>query len=272
MSDQHFADNRANWDDRVPIHLAGDLYDFDGFAEPGRLTTLVEFDRQRIGPVAGKRLVHLQCHLGTDTLSWARLGAEVTGLDFSEPALVAARGLAERLDLDARFVFGNVYDAVELLGETYDIVYTGVGALCWLPDIGRWADVVAGLTEPGGTLYIKEAHPMLWTLDDERADDQLNVTFPYFERPEPTTWDFDETYGGVGQVEHSTTHLWNHGIGEIVMALLDRGFRLDLLEEHRELDWQGLPHMVPQGAMWVLPDEQRDLVPLMYSLRATKVD
>ena len=270
--DRHFADNRANWDDRVPIHLTGGVYDVDALVDdPEHLSSIVEGDRRYLGTVAGKSLVHLQCHIGTDTLSWAKLGASVTGLDFSGPAVAAASDIAERLGVEARFVAGNVYDAVDLLGETYDIVYTGVGALCWLPDIELWADVVAGLTTPGGVFYIKEGHPFLWALDDEREDGSLVLKHPYFETVEPTTWDFDETYGGEGRVANSTTHLWNHGIGEIVMALITRGFRIDLLVEHREMDWMGLPQMVQQGDVFVLPEDQRDLVPLMYSLKATKV-
>ncbi len=270
-NDQHFDDNRANWDDRVPIHLEGDVYDLDGLvANPDQLSSIVEGDREHLGNVSGKSLVHLQCHIGTDTLSWAKLGATVTGLDFSAASLAAARDLADRLGVDARFVEANVYDAVEALGDTYDIVYTGVGAIGWLPDIERWAETVAALTKPGGTFYIKEGHPFLWALDDELDDGSLVVKHPYFERPDPTTWDYGETYGGEGKVGNSVSHEWNHGLGEIVTALIGHGFRIDLLVEHREVNWQALPQMIQRGDVWVLPDDQRDLVPLMYSLKATK--
>lgn len=129
---------------------------------------MVDFDRQHIGPVAGKTLLHPQCHIGTDTLSWAKLGARVTGFDFSERALEVARRMASRLRLDAKFVNSELYAGPEVIEKEFDIVYTGVGALCWLPDIRRWAEVMATFTTPGGTFYIREGHPMPWTLDYDR--------------------------------------------------------------------------------------------------------
>ena len=169
--DDRLADNRDNWDDRVPIHWGG--YDADGFiADESRISDVVAYDSAVLGDVTGKRLVHLQCHFGMDTLSWARLGAEVTGVDFSEPAIAAARELSERSKTPGRFVVANVYDAADVLREQFDIVFTGVGAICWIPDIEAWARVVAALLRPGGTFYMREGHPVLWTLD-WRDDGQL---------------------------------------------------------------------------------------------------
>ena len=177
--------NRANWDDRVPIHWDSPVYDLAGFiADSGRLSPEVAFDAPYVGEVAGKRLLHLQCHLGNDTLSWARLGAEVTGLDFSAPAIAAARRLSAESGIPGRFVVAEFYDAPQVLAETFDVVYTGVGALNWLPDIARWGRVVAGFVAPGGLFYLREGHPMLFTLD-WREDEQLMVRYPYFETSEP---------------------------------------------------------------------------------------
>jgi len=263
--------NRANWDDRVPIHWDSPGYDVAGFvADPGRLSGVVAFDSPLVGEVRGRRLLHLQCHMGQDTLSWARLGAEVTGLDFSEPAIAAARRLSAESGTPGRFVVAELYDAPRVLPETFDVVYTGVGALNWLPDIRCWGEVVAGFLAPGGLFYIREGHPMLWSLD-WRDDAALLVRYPYFETADPIVDDDPSTYAGPGTVEHARTYEWNHGLGEVVAALLDAGLVISGLREHRELDWQGLPQMT-QGAdgRWRLPEEQRDLVPLMYSLWARK--
>lgn len=263
--------NRANWDDRVPIHWDSPVYDTAGFiADPARLSAEVAWDARYVGEVRGRHLLHLQCHMGKDTLSWARLGAEVTGIDFSEPAIAAARRLSAESGTPGRFLVAELYDAPHVLPETFDVVYTGVGALNWLPDIARWARVVAGFLAPGGLFYIREGHPMLWTLD-WREDRALTVRYPYFETAAPVVDDDPSTYAGPGTVAHARTYEWNHGIGEVVTALLDAGLALTALREHRELSWQGLPQMVQgEDGMWRLPEAQRSLVPLMYSLIARR--
>src|SRR5262249_54791059 len=161
-------------------------------------------------------------HIGTDTVSLARLGASMTGLDFSAPAVAAARELAAAAGADAAFVQADVYDAAEVLGQgSFDLLYTGVGALCWLPSARRWAQVVAALLKPGGRLFIRDGHPMLFTLDDARADGLLAVRYPYFEQAEPQVFDTAGTYVESDAVfEHNVTHEWSHGIGELVTALL----------------------------------------------------
>lgn len=160
-SEEWFEVNRANWDERVPIHVEGEFYDVAGFlAGEERLRP---FELAEMGDVGGKDLLHLQCHFGIDTLGWAGHGARVTGLDFSAPAVEAATKLASQLSLDASFVRANVYDAAEALeGRTSDVVYTGLGALNWLPDIERWAGVAEALIRPGGFLYLAEFHPFTW--------------------------------------------------------------------------------------------------------------
>jgi SAM-dependent methyltransferase len=272
--DDYLAANRANWDDRVAIHWQPDAYDAPGFiADPKLLSRAVTFDREYLPDVAGRTLVHLQCHFGKDTLSWARLGAAVTGVDFSEQAIEAARRLSTESGTPGRFVLGDVYRAASILGETFDVVYTGIGALCWLPDIEGWAAVVADLLVPGGVLYLREGHPVLWSLDWRQADEMLVVRHPYFETADPVPWDDDSTYAGSGTVAHARTYEWNHGIGEIVTALLGVGFTIDLFEEHRTCAWEGLPHTSRgEDGLYRLPEHQRDLVPLMYSLRAVKRD
>ena len=275
--DEYRLANQRNWDDRAPVHASSELYGLEAFvADPQRLSSVVAFDRDSIADVAGKRLVHLQCHIGTDTLSWARLGATVTGLDFSEVSLDVARDLARRADIDARFVQGELYEAPAVLGgEQFDVVYTGVGALGWLPDIKAWGEVVAQLLAPGGTLLLREGHPMLWALDQERTDDQLVVATPYFETAEPLRWDEKETYSdnpdGMA-MENTVIYDWNHGIGEILTAVLDAGLTIDAFTEHRELEWQAWPlwELDETTGRYALPEHLRDRVPAMYTLVATK--
>lgn len=277
----YYEANRANWDDRVPVHVASRGYDMEGFLRGEKTLYAVEMDE--VGDVQGKTLLHLQCHFGMDTLNWARLGALVTGLDFSEPAIEQARSLAREVGVEARFVQANVYDAAEAVGGQFDVVYTGIGALCWLPDIRGWAEVAAQLVNPGGFLYVYEGHPVLWSLDDEREDGALVVRHPYFERREPLPWDSDVTYVDGPPIANTRTYEWNHGLGEIVTAVVEAGLRIDYVHEHRAVAWRALPSMEPEapGAVvegaahqrrtqWRLPEAQRDLVPLMYSLKATK--
>jgi SAM-dependent methyltransferase len=265
-------DNRANWDERVPAHVASAFYGVPRFlAEPGYLSDVVQFDRPLLGDIAGLRGAHLQCHIGTDTVSLARLGASMTGLDFSGPAVEAATRLAAATGADATFVQSDVYAAVDVLGAAaFDLVYTGIGALCWLPDIRRWAGVVAALLRPGGRVFVREGHPMLWTIDD-RADDLL-VKYPYFEQPEPLTWTEGGTYVDTDQVfEQNVSHEWNHGLGEIVTALLDEGLALTGLAEHHSAPWNPLPGKTEQiaGSEWRLADNPARL-PFTYTLQAVK--
>ena len=269
-----FALNRASWDERAPAHAASPDYSVERFAaDPGFLSGVVRFDLPRLGDVAGLDGVHLQCHIGTDTVSLARLGARMTGLDFSGPAVEQATLLAQRLGLDVPFVQADVHDAVEVLGEErFDLVYTGIGALCWLPSVERWADVVAGLLRPGGRLFLREGHPVLWSIDESRPDGLLVVEHPYFERPEPIVWDEGGTYVATdAQFVHNTTHEWNHGLGEIVTALLGRGFTLTGLVEHDSAPWDPLPGRTVADELGEhrLTD-RRWRLPFTYTLQAAK--
>lgn len=219
-----------------------------------------------MGAVAGRDLVHLQCHFGQDTLAWARHGARVTGLDFSERAIEAARALAAEVDIEAEFVAADVYDAVEALGERgFDVVCTGMGALCWLPDVERWAQVVAALLRPGGALYLSEFHP----ITEVFADEDLTVRHPYF-HSEPHVFEAPGTYADVeAKTEHNRTLEWTHGIGEVVGALLGAGLRLELLHEHDHTLFPRWPFLEQHGGTYRMPDAMPSL-PLMYSLRAAR--
>lgn len=264
--------NRAMWDERAPVHAASPDYALSRFtAEPDFLSGSVRFDVPRLGDIAGLRGVHLQCHIGTDTISLSRLGARMTGLDFSAEAVQQAQSLAAATGADAAFVQAELYDAPEVLGEAaFDLVFTGIGALCWLPDIRRWADVVARLLRPGGRLFLREGHPMLWAMADSRPDGLLVVEHPYVERQEPSLWDEPGTYV---ETDHEFVHTrsieWNHGLGEVVTALMDAGLYLTMLVEHDSVPWDAFP-----GQMETLPGGEYRLadrpwrLPHTYTLQA----
>jgi SAM-dependent methyltransferase len=268
--------NKASWDERAPAHAASPGYSLDKFrTDPSFLSYVVQYDVPRLGDIRGLHGVHLQCHIGTDTISLARLGAQMTGYDFSPAALAEARKLNDELGAGVEFVEGDLYDAVDKLGEGgFDLVFTGIGALCWLPDIRRWAAVVARLLRPGGRLFIREGHPVLWSLADGRDDPLLVVEHPYFETEEPIVWDEGGTYVETEvEFQHNLTHEWNHGLGEIVTALLDNGMDLTMLEEHDTVPWEGLPGLmakVPEWEHeWRIVDRPERL-PHSYTLQAVK--
>ena len=266
--------NRANWDERAPAHAASPDYAVERFAsDPAHLSEVVRFDLPLLGDVGGLRGVHLQCHIGTDTISLARLGASMTGLDFSNASLTQARRIAGLAGADVRFVQAEVYDALTVLEPaSFDLVYTGIGALGWLPDIARWAAVVAGLLRPGGRLFIREGHPMLWSLEDSRPDGLLVVEYPYFEREEPMVFDEGGTYVETDAVfTHNRTHEWNHGLGEIMTALMTAGVDLTGFAEHDSVPWEALPGQMERigGGEWRLADRPWRL-PHTYTLQAVR--
>jgi SAM-dependent methyltransferase len=266
--------NRDNWDERAPAHAASADYALERFAsDPSFISDVVRFDLPRLGDVSGLRGVHLQCHIGTDTVSLARLGARMTGLDFSPEAIAQARRLASVASADVEFVQAELYDALSVLESgTFELVFTGIGAICWLPSIARWAEVVSGLLAPGGRLFIREGHPMLWALEDTREDRLLVVGHPYFETPEPTVWDGGGTYVETdAQFAHNRSYNWNHGLGEIVTALFDVGLELTMLVEHDSAPWDALPGMSERDELgeWRLKERPERLVQT-YTLQAVK--
>ncbi len=257
--------NRAMWDERVPIHVAGEFYDVAGFKAGA--PALRAFEPDELGDVTGLELVHLQCHFGLDSLDWARRGARVTGLDFSAPAVAAAGALAAELGLDARFVEGDVHAAPTILGRDFDVVYTGLGALNWLPDLTAWAGVVDALLRPGGALYLPEFHPFAMVFGER----DLTVEYPYF-HDEPLVLDEPGTYADVdAHTTNNRSYEWNHPVSAVVTALLDAEFTLELFHEH---DYT----LFPQWPFLERSEDRRSYrlpagmpsLPLMYSLRARK--
>ena len=276
MTDSDHLDvNRAHWDERAPAHAASTGYSVQRFVDdPAFLSDVVRFDVSRLGDVSGLTGVHLQCHIGTDTVSLARLGAHMTGLDFSGASIAEARKVADSAGADVTFVEGEVYAATELLQPaSFDLVFTGIGALCWLPDMGRWAQTVGALLKPGGRLFLREGHPAMWAVEDRRDDDLLVMRYPYFHQTEPLDWDEEGSYVEVDrELVHTRSLSWNHGFGEILTALFDADVHLTSLVEHDSMPWEALPgQMVQEGEFdeWFLK-ERRDRVPMTYTLQAVK--
>lgn len=266
--------NRANWDERVRVHLGPGGYDLTAL-KAGR-SKLNAIEEAELGPVDGLRVLHLQCHFGHDTLMLAQRGAEVVGLDFSTPAIEAARRLAAELGLEsrARFVEADLYDATAVIPEprAFDLVFVTWGAINWLPDIRRWAEIVAHFLKPGGALYLADGHPAALVFDDERRlpDGMPGYFLPYFQR-EPLLYDNAADYvDRTARLQNSRQVSWIHPLASTVMAILDAGLRLEWLHEHDAVTWQMFSLLVegPDG-LYRWPD--RPWLPLSFSLRATRV-
>jgi SAM-dependent methyltransferase len=270
MSD-FIAANRLNWEDRARLHTTdpGRFYRIeDAISGRGDLHAI---EGAEIGDVAGKRLIHLQCHIGLDTLRLAHRGAIASGLDFSPEAIAAARGYAARAGKDIRFVEADVYDAPEALGERYEIAFVTWGAINWLPDIFRWARVVADVLEAGGFLYLLESHPAALCL--EQIDGKI-VPHYSWRTPEnrPLVMDEPTTYTGDPRpIAHTRTYEWIHPLSDIVNALAKAGLTLAWLNEHELLPYRLFPMMVPDEdpGMFRLPDGHPRLA-LSFSLKAVK--
>jgi SAM-dependent methyltransferase len=266
-----FAANEALWNAWTAVHATGDFYDLEGFRAGG--VRIRPYEIEMIGDVAGKSLLHLQCHFGIDTLSWARLGARVTGTDLSSDAIELARSLAGELGFpDARFVRSNLYDLPDALDGEFDIVYTSRGVLGWLPDVRGWARVIAHFLAPGGMFFITEAHPVVQVFESEGVDPgELRLAYPYWEHAEPLTFEVKGSYADpTADVGDLTEHGWDHGLGEIVTALIDAGLRIEALVEHPFLGWKVDFLVEDAEGDWRLPPGSHGELPLMFSLVARK--
>ena len=265
--------NRAHWDEMVALHLGPRGYDLTSLrAGRGRFNAIEEAE---LWPVDGKRILHLQCHFGSDSLKLAQRGATVVGLDFSAPAIDAARRLAGELGLADRasFVQADLYDAPAAIPEwaAFDMVFVTWGAISWLPDIYRWAQIICHFLKPGGSLYLAEAHPAAMVFDDTALlpDGRPGYFAPYFSR-EPVVMEEAHDYiDDTAKAANATTYTWVHPLGDVISALLEAGMTLDWLHEHDAVTWHMFDVLV-RGAdgLWRWPD--RPWLPLAFSLRATR--
>jgi ubiquinone/menaquinone biosynthesis C-methylase UbiE len=269
--DAALRDNEALWDAWTHVHEASEFYDLEGFKRGG--IRLRPYEIEEVGPVEGLDLLHLQCHFGIDTLSWARLGARVTGADFSEAAVDLARSVAAEIGIaDARFVRSDLYDLPNVLDNDFDVVYTSRGVLGWLPDIRGWARVVAHFVRPGGRFYITEIHPVAQVFEDEGiAPGELQLRYPYWEHAEPLAYPVVGSYADpTATVATPTEYGWDHGLGEIVTALVEAGLRIESLREYPFVDWPVGFLVEAEDGTWRLPPDVPGELPLFFSILATK--
>ena len=264
--DKRLAVNRNNWNELTSVHAASDFYDVAGF-KAGRIT-LTDIERQEVGDVAGKTLLHLQCHFGLDTMSWDRLGAKATGVDFSDAAIDLARSLDDELGLNVRFICSNVYDLPGVLDEQFDIVFTSIGVLCWLPDLDKWATVIHRFLRPGGIFYILDGHPFMKVFEMSESDD-LRPAYRYFH--EELFFEGNEpSYTGGSELIASPNYEWQHSLGEIVTALVKAGLTIEVLHEFHVSGYQVFPTMEQGSDGWWRFPEHNESLPQMFSIRATK--
>ncbi len=282
------ADNRANWDDRADVHVRSAFYDVDGFvADPRAVSAVVRRDLAVLAPhlpggsVEGRSLLHLQCHIGTDTVSWWRLGArEVHGLDFSPNSLRHAREIAERAGAAPRgwsgrsgvtFVEGDARFASAAIHRRFDVIVTSSGTIVWVPDLVDWARSIAGLLEPGGVFMIRDDHPMLAALDY----DPWQVTGDYLSGGGENVYEAADTYtDGPARpahttITHTTNHEWHHDLSEVVTALIGAGLRIEALGEHPAMDWAPVAGMVETAEGFAFA-QGSPRIPLTFSMVARR--
>lgn len=260
--------NRELWNAWTDIHEKSDFYDIEGFlAGKSRLKPL---ERKELPDPSGKTLLHLQCHFGLDTLSWAREGALVTGVDFSEHAIALATKLAIRAQLDARFICSNIDSLPDVLSDQFDIVFTSYGVLNWLPDIDRWARVAAGRVKPGGTFYIAEFHPFANMFDNEKNVSEWRMTEPYFHNPVPTEYKADGSYADRSAEIDLSEFEWCHPIGDVVTALIKAELEIEFVHEFPFTTYEQFPFLEKRAEWEYRAPEGMAQIPLLYSIRARK--
>lgn len=267
--DEYRESNRQLWDAWADLHVLGGGYDVEGF-KAGKMA-LGPIEIEELGDVTGKTLLHLQCHFGKDTLSWARRGAIVTGADFSANAIAHARALSEETGIPATFVQSDILELPDVLSGEFDIVFTSYGAITWLPDIWRWAEVAAYFLKKGGTFYIAEFHPFSHMLENSKEDLELRFRYPYFPTGEPLRFETQGSYAAPEADFQGIEYGWPHSLGDIVTALIKAGLRIEFLHE--------FPYSV-EGSLFAGMERGEDgfyrvqgqkvEVPLLFSIRAVK--
>lgn len=259
--------NQAHWDEVAPVHV--EAYEEVAMLKAGGIV-LDEIELREVGGVSGKTLLHLQCHIGTDTLSWARQGAVVTGVDFSAASIAAARQLAQETGLDATFIEAGVYDLPNVLEGQFDIVYTSRGVLCWLRDLDAWARVIAHFLKPGGLFYLMESHPM-WNAFEEIEMGELKPLYSYFHTAEPLHWEAEGDYADDTYTHETASYEWTWSISDILNALLKAGLRLESFNEYDRLFFKLFPGMMPCIERWYHYPQYAGKLPWIFTLTARKM-
>ncbi|MFV9551982.1 class I SAM-dependent methyltransferase [Algibacter sp. PT7-4] len=260
---KYFKANKATWNDKVKVHAQSDMYNLKAFKK-GK-TSLMSYELEALGSVAGKSLLHLQCHFGQDTLSWSRMGAKCVGVDLSDEAIKLAKKLNNELKLDSKFVCCNVLDTSEFVKDEFDIVYTSYGVIGWLPDLKPWGKVIAERLKKGGTFYMAEFHPIVWMFD--YLEDKPIMKYGYMQ-DEVIYEEYEGTYANQNSKIISKEYGWNHGLSEVINALTEAGLQIEYLKEFDESPYDVLPDLVKTASgMYVTKDK---LYPLIFTLKATK--
>jgi len=270
--DEQLAVNRVHWDEVTDVHMASDFYDVESFkAGQNRLHGI---EREELGDVAGKSMLHLQCHFGLDTMSLARLGATVTGVDFSERAIHTARALAAELQIPATFLVSDLYETPAQLDGQFDIVFTSYGAIYWLPDIKRWGEIAASYVKHGGTFYIAEFHPVGFMFDTDMGQDPSMSDYvrryPYFHEDAPIVDDSADYADPHAPVKNTRTYSWSHSLSDIANALIAGGLQLEYIHEFpfSTIKEFGFLEQHADG-YWYPPAGTHDM-PMIFSMKARK--
>ena len=249
--------NKQAWNERTEIHVNSKFYDLDGFLSGN--STLHNIELEQIGSVAGKSLLHLQCHFGLDSLSWARLGAKVTGVDLSSTAIAKAQSIATQVDLNASFICSDVYQFGQTNNEQFDIVYTSYGVLCWLPDMDRWAETVVKSLKPGGKIHLVEFHPFL----------DIKFGYDYFYHNEPDI-EQEATYTENAGTAEQTIAVWAHPISDVINALIRVGIEINQVNEFPYSPYPCFDDMKEVAQNQFVMADQKNSFPMIYSVVGTK--
>lgn len=261
----NFEHNRESWNEATAMHTTSEFYDVDGFKNGN--TSLNHIEIQELGDVKGKKILHLQCHFGMDTLSWARQGADVVGVDISDASIQMANELANDLNIPATFIRSNIYDIEDVLDDTFDIVYTSYGAINWLNDLDKWAKLIRRYLKPNGMFYMVEFHPFMYSLNENSE-----ITHSYFQS-KPIETSAEKTYTDDSKVTSKDLKYveWNHSMGEILNCFITNGLRIEFLNEFPYQVYNCFPNLTEnEKGKWV-SKKYGDKVPHMYSLKATKI-
>lgn len=262
--EHYFENNRQLWNRRTELHRDSQFYDLQSFKKGQNTLKSVEMDA--LGNVQKKSLLHLQCHFGLDTLSWERLGAMVTGVDFSENAIDLAIKIRDEQGLKARFIRANIYDLPQFLDETFDVIFTSYGVLCWLPDIKAWAQLIARFLNPGGVFYIVEFHPVIMMFD-ERSGEML---YSYFHQQEPIEQHVEYTYANDQEPLNHREYSWNHSLSDVVNALIAVGLQVEGLHEYPFSSYNCFPNLELNKDGYYWEKHRKGIVPLMFSIKVSK--
>ena len=271
MYQSYFEENKKSWNKRTAIHKDSVFYDLASFKK-GK-SSLNKIELEELGDVKDKTLLHLQCHFGMDTMSWAREGAIATGIDLSDEAIKLAKEINEELKLNAKFICANVYDLtdaekvppLEGFREAFDIVFTSYGTIGWLPDLDKWAEIVTHFLKPGGTFYIADFHPVLWMMDENFE----HIKYNYF-NTEVITEEISGTYSDRTAPIKSIEHGWNHPFSEIITTLLKHNLQIQLFNEFTYSPYKCFNNLEQgEDGMWRIKGMDEKM-PMMYSIKAVK--